>query len=92
LRDLGFDSVTAVELRNRLADSTGLALPATLVFDYPSVQAVASRISTLLYGESTAAAPGAFASAAGPADRDRRHGLSVSRRRRFGRRPVAAGR
>jgi acyl transferase domain-containing protein/acyl carrier protein len=53
-QNLGFDSLTAVEFRNRMNTATGLRLPATLLFDYPTPAGLVDH----LRGELVAAGPG----------------------------------
>jgi NAD(P)-dependent dehydrogenase (short-subunit alcohol dehydrogenase family)/acyl carrier protein len=57
-KDLGFDSLTAIELRNALNNATGRKLPATLIFDHPTPRAVTAELLTML---APAAAPQATA-------------------------------
>ncbi len=49
-KDAGFDSLAAVELRNRLVQTTGLKLPATLIFDHPTPTAVARFLREKVQG------------------------------------------
>ncbi|MFD8856152.1 type I polyketide synthase [Streptomyces vinaceus] len=69
-KELGFDSLRAVEFRNGLAEATGLRLPATIVFDYPNPLALARHLLTEVSGLPAAAARPAAARKAVAKDAD----------------------
>jgi candicidin polyketide synthase FscB len=67
-KDVGFDSLTAVELRDRLKTATGMSLPTTLVFDYPNPRSLAQYLWDELSGEGHAVEQAALPARAADAD------------------------
>jgi acyl carrier protein len=56
-KELGFDSVIALEFRNRLSATTGLALPATLIYDHPSPAVLAGYLRSAIVADDETGAP-----------------------------------
>ncbi|OIJ85474.1 hypothetical protein BIV25_44045 [Streptomyces sp. MUSC 14] len=72
-KELGFDSLTAVALRDRLHRATGLKLPTTVVFDHPSISALADYVDELAFGDrrdDAHPAPAVVRAAGAPTDDD----------------------
>jgi acyl carrier protein len=81
-RDLGFDSLTVVALRNRLSALTGLKLPTTLVFDHPTFTDLARYLADRLFGRDAGGDPAA--NAADEATWSQLRGIPLSRLRETG--------
>jgi acyl carrier protein len=58
LKDIGLDSLMAVELRNALSRAAGQSLPATLLFDYPTLETLAGHLLQILRLDADVAASG----------------------------------
>ncbi|UCM87945.1 type I polyketide synthase [Streptomyces marincola] len=78
-KELGFDSLSSVELRNTLNKASGMRLPSTLLFDYPTPAVLAGHIRTELVGSGQAgsAAPAKAAAKAAPAPTDAAEPIAI---------------